>query len=93
MDAAERNRIYQRGYYAGRRNSWPEHLPPWPPHDILEAALKAARKLCDAVDGLQGVCGEDDENMQPLQRAVEGFNESTTAMNEWVKTARADEYR
>ncbi len=92
MDERERNRVYQRGYQAGRRNSWPEHLPPWPPHEILEAVMKGARELCDAVDGLQAVYEEDDPAMQPLQRAVEGFNEATTAMAEWCKTARADEY-
>lgn len=85
MATPEQNRWYARGYAAGSRNRWPDHLPPMPPDEVTRAIMVAARALCDKADGLQATFAEDDDVFEPLRTAIEDFNESMAMVTDWIR--------
>lgn len=78
-------RGYSRGYWAGSRGAWPDHLPPAPPDDLIAELMAAAHKLRDAVDGELATLDKDDPWQTALGDGVDAVDEAMTAISSWLK--------
>ncbi|NDF13300.1 MAG: hypothetical protein EB060_10870 [Proteobacteria bacterium] len=78
-------RAYQRGYNAGLRNRWSEHIPPRPPDAVLDKIISAARSLRDEVDGFVAVSDQDDYYASRLGKRVDDFDHAMISMSKWIR--------
>lgn len=80
----EQQRLYGRGYSAGRRGSWPAHRPPSPPVEQVAAIMAAARELRDAVDAELAVFDPDDPMAIHLGPLIDRFDQAMTHVSDWL---------
>ncbi len=86
----EEDLAYQKGYAAGRRNQWPAHMPPKPPDEITQIILLQGRHLRDTADTLQAGFDEDDEGLDPLRLAIEGYDNAVAVITEWLSKTKVE---
>jgi hypothetical protein len=84
----EEQRAYSRGYNAGRRNAWPDHLPPAPPDPVIRRLMAAMKMLRDDVDHMlaTGILDESDPVSLKLGAAVDECDAAAAAVTEWLKS-------
>ena len=75
---------YSRGYIAGRRNAWPPHYPPTPPHDKVAALFLSSQELADAAFDVLAVIISDEEIFLKLQEKAHSVDNSFENIKEWL---------
>jgi hypothetical protein len=76
---------YQRGYYAGSRGRWPEHVPPNPPHPLLNRLFSAAKELRNEADHICATISEDDDFAQKLAPRIDELDDAMIAVSKWLR--------
>lgn len=82
----EEKRAYARGYNAGSRKQWPEHMPPYPPESIVRRLMEAVVAARNEADKIQAMFGPEDEVVVVLGRLIDEADAASEAVDRWLKT-------
>ena len=86
MAKTDYQRGYGKGYYAGSRGAWPDHIPPAPPDEITAELIGVLRDLRDGVDSEIATFGEDDEVTLRLGALVDRVDDVLAKLSGWIRT-------
>lgn len=77
-------RGYSRGYNAGRRGSWPDHVPPAPNVHVVQRMQSALEDLRNAVDGELALFDADDDMAVKLSPFIDQATEALAGVSKWI---------
>lgn len=74
---------YQRGYYAGSRNHWPDQIPT-PPDELMGPIIAATDDLATAVGGICGALDPTDDWVILMQPKLEALQAAKAKLRDWL---------
>lgn len=75
---------YRQGYNAGSHKSWPLHLPPSPPDEIIAEFMAAARSLRDSYDTVCATFPKNDDLVLELEPKIDRLDDAFEKIGKWL---------